>query len=156
MAGEQEGAARKAPEGIAVSSGDSSAPMPRPSLNPDSTNPPGVNAPDITYAGTESPPRIAKVTPRGEPTSDPSDAATIVSPVSSGSGSTPPHPIFSHIGATIFHEGDVLGGRYEILKLLGMGGMGAVYKARDMEVERMVGLKVIRPDLAGNPAILAR
>jgi len=66
------------------------------------------------------------------------------------------HPIFANIGATIFNEGDVLGGRYEIQKLLGMGGMGAVYKARDMEVERMVGLKVIRPDLAGNPAILAR
>ena len=49
-----------------------------------------------------------------------------------------------------------LGGRYEIQKLLGMGGMGAVYKARDMEVERVVGLKVIRPDLAGDPAILAR
>ncbi len=73
-----------------------------------------------------------------------------------GSSGSPPHPIFSNIGATIFHEGDVLGGRYEILKLLGMGGMGAVYKARDMEVERVVGLKVIRPDLAGNPAILAR
>ncbi len=69
---------------------------------------------------------------------------------------TPSHPIFANIGATIFHEGDVLGGRYEIQKLLGMGGMGAVYKARDMEVERVVGLKVIRPDLAGNPAILAR
>ena len=68
----------------------------------------------------------------------------------------PPHPIFSSIGATVFHEGDILGGRYEIQKLLGMGGMGAVYKARDMEVERVVGLKVIRPDLAGDPAILAR
>ncbi len=80
---------------------------------------------------------------------------TITEPRGSGSGSTP-HPIFSSIGATVFHEGDVLGGRYEIQKLLGMGGMGAVYKARDMEVERVVGLKVIRPDLAGDPAILAR
>ena len=73
-----------------------------------------------------------------------------------GSSGSQLHPIFTHIGATIFHEGDVLGGRYEIHKMLGMGGMGAVYKARDMEVERVVGLKVIRPDLAGNPAILAR
>ena len=73
-----------------------------------------------------------------------------------GSSGSQLHPIFTHIGATIFREGDVLGGRYEIHKMLGMGGMGAVYKARDMEVERVVGLKVIRPDLAGNPAILAR
>ncbi len=73
-----------------------------------------------------------------------------------GSSGSQLNPIFTHIGATIFREGDVLGGRYEIHKMLGMGGMGAVYKARDMEVERVVGLKVIRPDLAGNPAILAR
>jgi serine/threonine protein kinase len=79
-----------------------------------------------------------------------------VGTVSSSGDSSSPNPIFSHIGATIFHEGDVIGGRYEIQKLLGMGGMGAVYKARDMEVERVAGLKVIRPDLAGNPAILAR
>src|SRR5262249_8642611 len=90
--------------------------------------------------------------------SDPSDDVTVVLPsdVKSNGPGSPPHPIFSNIGATIFHEGDVLGGRYEIQKLLGMGGMGAVYKARDIEVERVVGLKVIRPDLAGNPAILAR
>ena len=64
--------------------------------------------------------------------------------------------VFASIGATIFEVGSVLGGRYEILALLGMGGMGAVYKAHDLEVDRAVGLKVIRPDLAGNPAILAR
>ncbi|MBA3912464.1 MAG: tetratricopeptide repeat protein [Acidobacteriales bacterium] len=52
--------------------------------------------------------------------------------------------------------GDVLGGRYEILQLLGEGGMGAVYKATDRELDRPVALKLIRPQLASNPAILAR
>ena len=52
--------------------------------------------------------------------------------------------------------GEVLGGRYEILQLLGEGGMGAVYKAADRELDRFVGLKVIRPELASNPSILAR
>src|SRR5947209_2955690 len=52
--------------------------------------------------------------------------------------------------------GSVLGERYEILQLLGQGGMGAVYKARDIELERFVALKLIRPDLASHPEILRR
>ena len=109
----------------------------------------------ITLPGDTEPPASGERRSPAAPKSDPSDAMTMADAGSSGSGSTP-HPIFSSIGATVFREGDVLGGRYEIQKLLGMGGMGAVYKARDIEVERVVGLKVIRPDLAGNPAILAR
>ena len=34
--------------------------------------------------------------------------------------------------------------------------MGAVYLARDQELDRIIALKVIRPELAGNPAILQR
>src|SRR5437899_450076 len=52
--------------------------------------------------------------------------------------------------------GSVLGERYEILQLLGQGGMGAVYKARDVELERTVAVKLIRPDLASHPEILRR
>jgi eukaryotic-like serine/threonine-protein kinase len=40
------------------------------------------------------------------------------------------------------------GPRYQITKLLGIGGMGAVYRAWDNELGEDVALKVIRPDLA--------
>src|SRR5882724_572194 len=52
--------------------------------------------------------------------------------------------------------GDVLGGRFEILDVLGEGGMGTVYKAMDREVDHIVALKLIRPEMAVHPAILAR
>ena len=69
---------------------------------------------------------------------------------------TPSRISDSYASAAVLQIGAVLGGRYEILQLLGEGGMGAVYKAADRELDRFVALKVIRPELASNPSILAR
>jgi serine/threonine protein kinase/Tfp pilus assembly protein PilF len=59
-------------------------------------------------------------------------------------------------GQSTLPTGVVLAGRYEIVTLLGEGGMGAVYRAQDRELERPVALKVIRPELATQPSILQR
>src|SRR5438067_6323697 len=52
--------------------------------------------------------------------------------------------------------GQTLAGRYDVLELIGTGGMGAVYRARDRELDELVALKVIRADLAEVPEIASR
>jgi serine/threonine protein kinase len=52
--------------------------------------------------------------------------------------------------------GDLLAGRYRIDARLGAGGMATVWRARDLRLERDVAVKVLLPNLAGDPALTAR
>src|SRR5262245_25021790 len=50
----------------------------------------------------------------------------------------------------------VLLGDFEVERLLGRGGMGEVYLARQISLNRPVALKVLRPDMLAKPTYLAR
>lgn len=44
-------------------------------------------------------------------------------------------------------SGDVLAGRFKVVKFLAMGGMGEVYEAEDLELNERVAIKLIRPEV---------
>ena len=46
--------------------------------------------------------------------------------------------------------GKMLDNRYEILELIGSGGMANVYKAKCHRLNRMVAVKILKNDLAEN------
>jgi serine/threonine protein kinase len=47
-------------------------------------------------------------------------------------------------------------GSYRVQRVLGVGGMGVVYLAEDSKLGRLVALKVVSPQFAGDPARVAR
>src|SRR4051812_41250309 len=47
-------------------------------------------------------------------------------------------------------------GAYEVVSLVGAGGMGEVYRAHDTKLNRDVALKVLLPAVAGDPERLVR
>jgi serine/threonine protein kinase/tetratricopeptide (TPR) repeat protein len=65
-------------------------------------------------------------------------------------GDTPPS------ATSMLNPGYLLAKRYEIVALLGSGGMGEVYEAQDQELGGRIALKVIHPQMSFDPATLDR
>src|SRR5262249_47038677 len=60
------------------------------------------------------------------------------------------------VPAGTLNLGDMLSGRFRVLRFLGRGGMGDVYEAKDLDLGIRVALKTIRPEIACDPRSLAR
>jgi eukaryotic-like serine/threonine-protein kinase len=90
------------------------------------------------------------------PISEVTIAPTAIGRTEAWSVAVTPRPSSEAASRGQLEPGTILADRFEVLQLLGQGGMGAVYKARDLELDRLVALKLIRPDLASHPEILRR
>ena len=73
---------------------------------------------------------------------------TDISPTEIGLGTNAP--------PTLLDVGTVVAERYRVDAVIGAGGMGAVYRAMDLQLERPVALKMIRSDMLANRAMAER
>lgn len=54
------------------------------------------------------------------------------------------------------HRGEIFGNRYTVVKLIGRGGMGSIYKVFDNTLKEEVALKLLLPQFAKDPMIVDR
>ena len=60
------------------------------------------------------------------------------------------------LGLYELRSGDVLANRFRIVSMLGIGGMGVVYRALDQSLDVEVAIKLLRPELARRPESFER
>src|SRR4029079_2227548 len=52
--------------------------------------------------------------------------------------------------------GEILDNRYRIIRKLGEGGMGEVYAAEHMHIEKKYAIKLLRQEIVSNPEAVSR
>ena len=57
---------------------------------------------------------------------------------------------------SLFGPGEIVAGRYQVVRFIGRGGMGEVYEVEDTELHERVALKTIRPEIAGDENAINR
>lgn len=66
------------------------------------------------------------------------------------------HPLVTRFVETVSLEGTTLEGKYELVRIIGRGGMGEVYEAQHVGVERTVAVKLLKKELASKKRARAR
>ncbi len=115
------------------------------------------------HCGADSPPLSGRCTACGKPVGTSAGAETPRPPLGSSTSGSKPHPDLAEPDAPTtlsanpvpftghLAAGQSFGPRYDIVRLVGVGGMGAVYHAWDRELAVAVALKVIRPEVLHDP-----
>ena len=86
------------------------------------------------------------------PQSSPPPEQGVMSPAT-GEGTGTPARGMRPVATGPLVPGEAFGVRYHVIRLLGAGGMGAVYQAWDEELGVAVAIKVIKPEVSADPEV---
>ena len=135
--------------------------IPRPRPNPAATiaQPPRRNGDSATHAKPPAPPasRMAAAAPP-VPTKAKADAPPLPAEAVSNAGRRSADHTFARSGDAPAGDDQIperLGG-YQIIRLLGQGGMGAVHLARQLSLDRLVAVKTIHTQWSADPFFVSR
>jgi tetratricopeptide (TPR) repeat protein/TolB-like protein len=105
--------------------------------------PPGVGAGGLAQAvGAAGSPSAVSAAIAGEAATAPSGTPLEAAP--------------SSLRPQVFAAGEIVAGRYRIVRFLAQGGMGEVYEVEDLELHEPVALKTVRPDAGADSLAVER
>jgi len=114
---------------------------------------------EIFHSASEQPPSQVEEFLRGQCGGDAEMYAEVIRMLQEDARTGPlDRPLFeppSHASA-VFADGQIVSGRYRIVRFLSRGGMGEVYEAEDQDLKEHVALKTLLPAIAADARMIAR